>query len=147
MPVLFTRARSKSNLRISLDSTLHQMNAVPLSIILIPISSLESSMLIKDVSLIQSGQLLRGRDILIQGNRIAKIGRDLLDEDKDETIDGHGKLAIPGLVNAHTHLAMTLFRGYADDMALMPWLQEKIWPLEAKLTKEDIHWGVKLGLP
>ena len=102
-------------------------------------------MLIKDVSLIQSGQLLRGRDILIQGNRIAKIGRDLLDDDKDETIDGHGKLAIPGLVNAHTHLAMTLFRGYADDMALMPWLQEKIWPLEAKLTKEDIHWGVLLG--
>jgi len=102
-------------------------------------------MLIKDVSLIQSGQLLRGRDILINGNRIAKIGRDLKDEDKDETIDGHGKLAIPGLVNAHTHLAMTLFRGYADDMALMPWLQEKIWPLEAKLTKEDIHWGVKLG--
>ena len=145
-PVFSSHVGSKKNhLRISLDSTLHQMNAVPLSIILIPISSLESSMLIKDVSLIQSGQLLRGRDILIQGNRIAKIGRDLKDEDKDETIDGHGKLAIPGLVNAHTHLAMTLFRGYADDMALMPWLQEKIWPLEAKLTEEDIHWGVLLG--
>jgi 5-methylthioadenosine/S-adenosylhomocysteine deaminase len=99
-------------------------------------------MLIKDVSILQSGALVKGRDILIEGNRIAKIGRDLWDED---TIDGHGMLAIPGLVNSHTHLAMTLFRGYADDMALMPWLQEKIWPLEARLTPEDIRWGVKLG--
>ena len=102
-------------------------------------------MLIKDVSLLQSGALLKGRDILIEGSRISKIGRDLKDENKEETIDGHGKLAIPGLVNSHTHLAMTLFRGYADDMALMPWLTEKIWPLEARLTKEDIRWGVKLG--
>jgi 5-methylthioadenosine/S-adenosylhomocysteine deaminase len=99
-------------------------------------------MLIKDISILHSGVLLKGRDILIEGNRIAKIGRDLWDV---EIIDGHGMLAIPGLVNSHTHLAMTLFRGYADDMALMPWLQEKIWPLEAKLTPEDIRWGVKLG--
>ncbi len=99
-------------------------------------------MLIKDVSLLHSGQLLKGRDILIEGERIAKIGRDLKGE---EVIDGRGKLAIPGLINAHTHLAMTLLRGYADDMALDPWLHEKIWPLEARLTKEDIHWGVKLG--
>src|SRR5512136_1011983 len=99
-------------------------------------------MLIKDVSLLRSAALVKGRDILIEGNRIAKIGRDLRD---DEIVDGHGMLAIPGLVNSHTHLAMTLFRGYADDMALMPWLQEKIWPLEAKLTPEDIRWGVKLG--
>ena len=64
---------------------------------------------------------------------------------EDEIIDGRGKLAIPGLINGHTHLAMTLLRGYADDMELMPWLQEKIWPLEARLTAEDVHWGVKLG--
>jgi 5-methylthioadenosine/S-adenosylhomocysteine deaminase len=102
-------------------------------------------MLIKDVSLLVSGQLIKGRDVLVEGNRITEIGRDLLADPSEETIDGHGKLAIPGLVNAHTHLAMTLFRGYADDMALMPWLQEKIWPLEARLTREDIRWGVKLG--
>lgn len=100
-------------------------------------------MLIKDVSLLQSGQLVKGRDILIEGNRIAEIGRDLKGD--EEIIDGRGKLAIPGLINSHTHLAMTLFRGYADDMALMQWLVDKIWPLEAKLTKEDIYWGVKLG--
>jgi len=101
-------------------------------------------MLIKNVSLLQSGQLLEGRDIHIQENRIANIGRDLKVRD-DDTIDGRGKLAIPGLVNCHTHLAMTLLRGYADDMELMPWLKEKIWPLEAKLTEEDIYWGTKLG--
>jgi 5-methylthioadenosine/S-adenosylhomocysteine deaminase len=102
-------------------------------------------MLIKDVSLLQSGALLKGRDILIDGGRISKIGRDIKDETEEEPIAGRGKLAIPGLVNSHTHLAMTLFRGYADDMALMPWLTEKIWPMESRLTPEDIRWGVKLG--
>jgi 5-methylthioadenosine/S-adenosylhomocysteine deaminase len=102
-------------------------------------------MLIKDVSILQSGQLLPGRDILIDEGRIANVGPDLKDESNDEVIDGHGKLAIPGLINGHTHLAMTLLRGYADDMELMPWLQEKIWPLEANLTEEDVRWGVKLG--
>lgn len=102
-------------------------------------------MLIKGVALLRSGQLLKGRDILIQGSRIAGIGRDLKDASDDEVIDGRGKLAIPGLVNCHTHLAMTLFRGFADDMELMPWLEEKIWPMEAKMTPEDIRLGVKLG--
>lgn len=68
------------------------------------------------------------RDILIEEGRIARVGRGLKDESGDEAIDGHGKLAIPGLINCHTHLAMTLLRGYADDMELAPWLQEKIWP-------------------
>lgn len=99
-------------------------------------------MLIKNISLIKSGRLIKNRDILIENNRITKIGDNLKDED---ILDGRGMLAIPGLINCHTHLAMTLFRGYADDMPLMPWLKEKIWPLEAKLTKEDILWGVKLG--
>ncbi|MGA9100119.1 MAG: amidohydrolase [Methanotrichaceae archaeon] len=102
-------------------------------------------MLIKDVSLLHSGQLLKGYDILIDGTRITKVGRNLQAESSEEVIDGRGKLAIPGLINSHTHLAMTLFRGYADDMSLMPWLTEKIWPLEARLTGEDILWGVKLG--
>jgi len=55
-------------------------------------------------------------------------------------------LAIPGLVNAHTHAAMTLFRSYADDMALMDWLNQKIWPVEANLTPEDIYWGTLLAI-
>ncbi|HWQ18546.1 MAG TPA: amidohydrolase [Methanotrichaceae archaeon] len=101
-------------------------------------------MLIKGVSFLRSGSLVKGRDILIEGGRIAKIDRDLRDEEA-EIIDGHGMLAIPGLVNCHTHLAMTLLRGYADDMALDPWLNEKIWPMEGRLNEEDIIWGVKLG--
>jgi 5-methylthioadenosine/S-adenosylhomocysteine deaminase len=101
--------------------------------------------LIKNVSILRSGHLLPDCDILIKEGKITKTGRDLLDENDDEIIDGRGKLAIPGLINCHTHLAMTLFRGYADDMELLPWLQEKIWPLEAKITEEDVRWGVKLG--
>jgi 5-methylthioadenosine/S-adenosylhomocysteine deaminase len=55
-------------------------------------------------------------------------------------------VALPGLVNAHTHVAMTLMRGYADDMQLMPWLEQKIWPREMKLRREDIYWGSLLGM-
>jgi len=102
-------------------------------------------MLIKDVSIIRSGELLAGQDILIEEGRITNVGPDLRNIDNVEILDGHGMLAIPGLINGHTHLAMTLLRGYADDMELMPWLQEKIWPLEARITEEDVRWGVKLG--
>jgi len=102
-------------------------------------------MLIKNVSLIQSGQLLRGRDILIEDSRIACVGRDLKDEDGGVVIDGRGKLATPGMINGHTHVAMALLRGYADDMELRPWLEEKIWPMEGKLNEEDIRAGVRLG--
>src|SRR5512137_2724586 len=102
-------------------------------------------MLIKDVSLLDSGQLVSDLDMLVEEGRIARAGLGLKYESGEEALDGRGKLAIPGLINCHTHLAMTLLRGYADDMELMPWLQEKIWPLEAKLTEEDMRWGVKRG--
>ncbi|MCO5385450.1 amidohydrolase [Desulfosporosinus sp.] len=55
-------------------------------------------------------------------------------------------VVMPGLINTHTHAAMTLLRGYADDLPLMPWLNEKIWPFEDKLTDEDIYWGTSLAL-
>ena len=63
----------------------------------------------------------------------------------DEVIDCRQKAIIPGLINMHTHAAMTLFRGFGDDMPLIPWLEEKIWPNEAKLTYEDVYWGAKLA--
>jgi len=63
----------------------------------------------------------------------------------DETLDASGCVALPGLVNAHTHCAMTLLRGYADDMDLKPWLEQMIWPTETKLTEDDVYWGVMLG--
>lgn len=58
----------------------------------------------------------------------------------DRVIDGRGRFAIPGLINTHTHSAMVLFRGYANDLPLWEWLSEKIWPLEDELVDEDIYW-------
>ncbi|WP_292349931.1 amidohydrolase family protein, partial [Methanoregula sp. PtaU1.Bin006] len=63
----------------------------------------------------------------------------------DIIIDGNGAIALPGLVNTHTHAAMSLLRGYADDMILQDWLSQKIWPLEAHLTPPDVYWGTKLA--
>lgn len=83
-------------------------------------------------------------DILIERNQISRIGTDLVAEEA-EVIDAKGMAVIPGLVNGHTHAAMTLFRGFADDMKLMPWLEQKIWPNEAKMSREDVYWGAKLA--
>ncbi len=63
----------------------------------------------------------------------------------EQVIDATGCVVLPGLVNAHTHLAMTLFRGYADDMLLQTWLEDWIWPAEARLEPEDVYWGSLLG--
>lgn len=83
-------------------------------------------------------------DIYIEGKYIKQIGKDL-PVVADKVIDGTNKAAVPGFVNGHTHAAMTLFRGYGDDMALMPWLEQKIWPNEAKMMREDVYWGAKLA--
>ncbi len=63
----------------------------------------------------------------------------------DKRINAKGKAALPGLINCHTHVAMTLFRGLAEDKPLDVWLRETIWPLEAKLTRDDIYVGALLG--
>lgn len=83
-------------------------------------------------------------DIYIEGNIIEEIGEDIK-KSGEFVIEGKNKAAIPGLLNAHTHAAMTLFRGYADDMALQEWLQTKIWPIEAKMKRKNAYWGVKLA--
>jgi 5-methylthioadenosine/S-adenosylhomocysteine deaminase len=83
-------------------------------------------------------------DIHIAGNRIRRIAP-AIDVPDATVIDGRRKAVIPGLMNMHTHAAMTLFRGFGDDMPLMPWLNEKIWPNEAKLTDDDVYWGAKLA--
>ncbi len=66
--------------------------------------------------------------------------------DADTVLDATGCLCTPGFVNAHTHIAMTLLRGYADDKPLETWLREDIWPVEAELTPEDIRAGAELGI-
>ncbi|PIU58590.1 hypothetical protein COS86_08710, partial [Candidatus Bathyarchaeota archaeon CG07_land_8_20_14_0_80_47_9] len=60
-------------------------------------------------------------------------------------IDAKGKVALPGLINCHTHVPMTIFRGLAEDKPLDVWLKETIWPLEARLKPEDIYNGALLG--
>lgn len=81
----------------------------------------------------------------ITGNRITHLGSDAPEAAAAREIDGTDRLAMPGLVNTHTHAAMTLFRGYGDDMPLKEWLEERIWPAEAKLTGEDVYWGTRLA--
>jgi len=90
-----------------------------------------------------SREVLRNASILVDDGVIRQVGR--ITSSADNEIDGSGKIALPGLINAHTHLSMTVFRGYADDMQLQDWLQKKIWPLEAKLSDEDCYCGALLG--
>ncbi|MFP8953303.1 amidohydrolase [Natrialbaceae archaeon A-arb3/5] len=86
-------------------------------------------------------------DVLVDqdSGEIVDIGTDLAG-DADETLDAADSLVTPGFVNGHSHVAMALLRGYADDKPLDAWLQEDIWPAEGELTAEDIRIGAELGL-
>ena len=88
-------------------------------------------------------------DIFIDASEtITDIGHGIRKRHRGEAefiIDGDGALVLPGLANTHTHAAMSLLRGYADDMILQDWLAQKIWPLEAHLKGEDVYWGTKLA--
>ena len=84
-------------------------------------------------------------DVLIEGNRIARIAPNLPTPEGAEEIDGTDKAVIPGFINTHTHAAMTLFRGYGDDLPLMEWLEDYIWPVEAKMTAHDVYVGARLA--
>ena len=80
-----------------------------------------------------------------EGGTIAAIGPEVTSEPGDETIEAGGMPLVPTFVNGHTHAAMTLFRGYGGDLPLRRWLQEKVWPVEAKLEAEDVYWGTRLA--
>jgi 5-methylthioadenosine/S-adenosylhomocysteine deaminase len=67
-------------------------------------------------------------------------------EEGTVTLDGSRLLFMPGLVNTHGHAAMSLLRGYGDDMVLQAWLQEKMWPMEEKFTGDDVYWGTSLSV-
>lgn len=88
------------------------------------------------------------RDILIEGNKFAKIGERLSADDypNAEVVDCENFAIVPAFYNGHCHAAMTLLRGYADDMPLMKWLQEYIWPFEAKMQPRDIEIGTRLAI-
>ena len=105
------------------------------------------SILLKNISYldIEEEKIVDKADIFIEENKIKKIGKNL-DLSADEVLDGENKLLTPGFVNAHTHLGMSYFRNYADDLALMDWLENEIWPIEAKLNAEDIYWSSMLSI-
>src|ERR1700759_4000924 len=76
---------------------------------------------------------------------IVELGPEVHPRPEDETVDAAGAILVPALINGHTHAAMTLFRGYGDDLPLMRWVQDKIWPVERQLEAEDVYWGTRLA--
>ena len=101
----------------------------------------------------EESPLFRGH-VGISGDRIVAVCRNEEESERFrqgcvgtvQEIDGRGKLLMPGLINTHNHVAMTLMRGYADDMPLMPWLTEKIWPFEEKERPDDVRLGAEVGI-
>jgi 5-methylthioadenosine/S-adenosylhomocysteine deaminase len=92
--------------------------------------------------------IINDRDIAIQGNRIAAITRmdDIDHQSAGEIVNGTGMLAIPGLINTHTHGPMVLFRGLAEDVSIESWFNDFIWPLESNEEPEDIYWGAQIAI-
>lgn len=85
--------------------------------------------------------------MLVEGDTISYIGEERPEGvEGAETLDGKGLLFLPGLINTHGHAAMSLLRGYGDDMVLQTWLQEKMWPMEAKFTAADVYAGTALSV-
>ncbi len=76
---------------------------------------------------------------------IVELGPGVEPQPGDDVLDAAGAILVEPLINGHTHAAMTLFRGYGDDLPLMRWLEEKIWPIERKLEPEDVYWGTRLA--
>lgn len=91
-------------------------------------------------------EIRQNMNIFIENNKIADIFSGDKNISADRIIDGENKLAMPGLINAHTHIGMSVFRNYADDMPLHEWLTQAIWPIEGKLTADDIYWASMLSI-
>ena len=98
------------------------------------------------VTMNDASDIIYGADILIEDDRIAGIGAaGTLNAADAVVVDGRDRVALPGFINAHTHAAMTLLRGYADDLPLTEWLETKIWPREAFLREGDVYDGTMLA--
>src|SRR6184192_4929611 len=108
---------------------------------------MSKSLLIKDGTIVTmdiSDSIRRG-DLLIRDGRITEIAEGIK-ADADETIHARGCAVLPGFVQTHIHLCQTLFRGAADDLALIDWLKKRVWPMEAAHTPESIRASAQLGI-
>ncbi|NTV63555.1 MAG: amidohydrolase [Oscillochloris sp.] len=107
-------------------------------------------LLIRSADVLQIDQavahILPRHDIAIQAGRIAAISPEISPGLASAQIEAEGMLAMPGLINAHAHAAMGLFRGVAEDVPIEVWFNQRIWPMEINLTDEDIYWGTLLGI-
>lgn len=105
------------------------------------------SLLLKNLSYlnIEEEKIYENYDIYIQDNIIKQIGKDLKLE-AEEIINCDNKLALPAFTNAHSHLGMTMMRNLADDLDLDTWLNKKIFPIEDKLSEEDIYYASLLSI-
>ncbi len=97
------------------------------------------------VTLDASGMILHDADLLVEDGRITQLGQVPDNLQADEVVDGSGRVALPGLVNAHCHSPMTFERGWAEDLPFERWLNEKIWVQESVLTSDDVYWGAALA--
>ncbi len=88
---------------------------------------------------------IRETDVYVDGEKIAAVGEAPEGFHADTVVDGLNRLLLPGLINAHTHTYMTMFRGCGDDLPFSEWLMGRIDPLEAKMTREDCYWATLLG--
>ncbi len=82
---------------------------------------------------------IREKDIRINDGKIEEIGENLNKKENEYLIDAKDKIVMPGLINTHTHIAMCIFRGTFEGCNLYTWLNEKIWPIEARLKPEQIY--------
>lgn len=86
-----------------------------------------------------------GMDVLIEGEKISRISKKISTKDVDKIIDASGKVLMPGLINTHTHIAMSIFRETIDGLKLQDWLEKKIWPMEDKMTDDDVYYASLLS--
>ena len=106
---------------------------------------MNNTILIKNALILKPNFENKKQSLLIKDDLIAEIA-DEIDEGKaGKIIDAEGKILLPGLINTHTHLSMTLFRGLADDLSLDSWLNDHIWPMEANLNGDYCYIGALLG--
>src|SRR4051794_16461748 len=108
---------------------------------------MSNSILIKNgtaVTMDSNDSIVRG-DVLVRDGRIAAIAS-ALDVQADEVIDATGCAVLPGFVQTHIHLCQTLFRGAADDLALIDWLKQRVWPMEAAHNSVSIRASAQLGI-